>query len=89
LDRDAVQRLWVDKPSQRYDPPRLVETSWPDGRRMYFANTGYNFMLREANRETIPFYERGVNTRLLRNDGSNEWKSLYQKALNGPFVIKG
>ena len=40
IDWDAVQRYRVDKPARRPDPPRLIETSWPDGRRMYIANSG-------------------------------------------------
>ena len=51
LNRDMIERYRVDKPPARPDPPRLIETSWPDGRRMYLANNGeVNFMLTQGQR---------------------------------------
>jgi hypothetical protein len=88
LDRDAVQRFKVPKPTERPDPPRLVETSWPDGRRMYFANNEYNFMVRHAAAGKIPYYERGAMTRRLPDDGSDKWRMLYEKARQAPFLLK-
>ncbi|RUL88708.1 mandelate racemase/muconate lactonizing enzyme family protein [Tautonia sociabilis] len=88
LDRDALDRYRVEKPAERPDPPRLIETSWPDGRRMYTANTGrVNFMLTAANAGVIPYFERGVDSRLVPDDGSDLWRSRYQRARSeGPFL---
>jgi len=81
LDHDAIESFRTVKPGQRPDPPRLIETTWPDGRRMYLGSHGvHNFLLTQANRGNIPYFERGVSTRLIPNDGSSEWKSLYDRA---------
>ena len=88
LDRDAVARLRVDKPQRRPDPPRLIETSWPDGRKMYFGNTGrVNFVLNPARRGEVPYFQRGVTTRLWPNDGSDRWRELYQQARKKPVLL--
>lgn len=90
LDRDLVEKLRVEKPSVRPDPPRLIETTWKDGRKMYFGNTGeVNFVLTPGQEGVIPFFERGVDTKLLPNDGSKEWKKLYRKASRKPLLVEG
>lgn len=88
LDRDALDRYRVEKPAERPDPPRLIETTWPDGRRLYTANTGkVNFMLNAANAGQIPYFERGVDSRLVPDDGSDAWRRRYQRARSeGPFL---
>jgi galactonate dehydratase len=85
IDKDAVKRYRTDKPAQRPEPRRLIEISWADGRRMYIANTGQvNFMLHLAMQGKIPYYERGVQTRLLPDDGSDRWRELYERARKEP-----
>ncbi len=87
LDRDAVEEFRVEKPKDRPNPPRLVETSWPDGEKMYFAAKEVNFMLHAGMRGEIPFYKEGAHTRLFPDDGSAEWQALHERALKGP--VKG
>ncbi|QDT31446.1 mandelate racemase/muconate lactonizing enzyme family protein [Thalassoglobus polymorphus] len=88
LNRDLVEKLKVPKPKRRPEPQRLIETSWPDGRKIYTASNGkVNFMLDAANRERYPFFEDGADTRLVENDGSDQWKRLYESARkNGPIA---
>ena len=88
LDRHALAQLKVAKPSRRPDPRRLVETSWPDGRKMYFASPNrVNFVLTAGQQGKIPYYERGVSTRLVPNDGSDNWRELHTKATKAPFLV--
>ncbi|MEO8494088.1 MAG: enolase C-terminal domain-like protein [Planctomycetota bacterium] len=88
LNREMIERYRVDKPQSRPDPPRLIETTWPDGRRMYIANNGQvNFMLTQGQLGTIPYFERGVDSRLLPDDGTAEWKELYAAARKGPHFV--
>lgn len=88
LDRDAVNRLKVNKPAERPDPARMLETTWPDGRRMVIGSHGrVNYMLNQGIRGNIPFYERGVTTRLLPNDGSSRWSDLYNRAKDEPVFL--
>ena len=78
----------VEKPEQRPEPPRLVETSWPDGRKLYIANSGrVNFVLNPARQGKMPFFERGVTTQLLPDDGSDRWRRLYQQARREPLFV--
>ena len=89
IDMDAVHRFKVEKPKSRPEPPRLMETTWPDGRKMYVANTGrVNFMLGIAQQGRMPYFERGVTTRLVPDDGSPKWRKLYDQARKGPVLIK-
>jgi L-alanine-DL-glutamate epimerase-like enolase superfamily enzyme len=89
LDLDAVHRYRTDKPPQRPEPPRLLETRWPDGRRMYVGNTGeVNYLLTLGQQGKIPFYLRGVTTRLVPDDGTAAWRELYDRARREP-VFEG
>ncbi len=81
LNRDLMEQRKVSKPSARPDPPRLIETTWPDGRRMYTANNGdVNFMLTAGQQGKYPYYVRGADTRLVPDDGSARWREIYEKA---------
>jgi galactonate dehydratase len=89
IDWDVVERFRIDKPKQRPSPPRLVEVSWKDGKKMYFNHlAGVNFVLEPAMKPgNVPFYERGVRTKLLVDDGSARWRDLYERSRNGPLLI--
>jgi galactonate dehydratase len=81
VDRDRVERLKVDKPAARPEPQRLIETSWPSGKRIYTANNGQvNFMLTAANAEKYPYYEPGADTRLVPRDSIPDWQQWYERA---------
>ena len=90
IDWDAVDRYRVDKPSKRPDPPRLVEVVWRDGKKMYFNHLGgVNFVLRPAMTPgNVPYYVRGVQTRLLPDDGSGEWRDLYERSRDKPLLVR-
>jgi L-alanine-DL-glutamate epimerase-like enolase superfamily enzyme len=86
LDRDAVAHFKISKPKARPEPERLIATTWADGRTLYIANNGQvNFMLTAANAGVYPFFEKGVKTRLVPDDGTAKWRELYQKARTKPF----
>jgi galactonate dehydratase len=89
LDRAALAQFRVPKPAARPDPPRLIETSWPNGRKMYVANDGtVNFMLNAARAGKTPYFERGVTTRLFPDDGTPRWRELYAEAVKSPYLIE-
>lgn len=88
VDWGMVERFRVEKPAQRPDPPRLVESTWPDGRRVIFNHLGgVNFVLKAAQKGETPYFTRGVTTRLYTDDGSAEWRNLYERSRNGPWTI--
>jgi L-alanine-DL-glutamate epimerase-like enolase superfamily enzyme len=87
IDWDTVEKYRVPKPPRRPEPQRLIETTWPDGRTMYTANDGtVNFMLRASQQGKTPYFEHGVFTKLVPDDGTDQWKQRYAKAQNGPFL---
>lgn len=89
LDRAAVAKYRVARPASRPEPERLLETTWPDGRVMYVASNGtVNFILNLGMAGKIPYFEKGVDTRLLPDDGSAKWRKLYQQAQSGPVLVK-
>ncbi|MEO6809692.1 MAG: mandelate racemase/muconate lactonizing enzyme family protein, partial [Isosphaeraceae bacterium] len=85
IDEDALRRFRVERIKDRPEPERLIEVSWPDGRRMYIANDDeVNFMLRPGIAGKIPYYKAGAMTRLVPNDDGDRWRSLYDQARNRP-----
>lgn len=90
LDRHTIEKLRVEKPKSRPDPARMVETTWPDGRKMYFNNRGgVNFVLNPSRKEgVVPYFERGVDSRLYENDGSEQWQKLYELSRKGPHMVQ-
>lgn len=90
VDEKALEKYRTKKPKQRPDPARLIETRWPDGRTMYVANSGnVNFMLNPAMEGRMPFFERGVTTRRVPDDGSDRWRAIYKNARQGPYFPDG
>lgn len=85
VDADAVARHAVERPDERPTPDRLIEVSWPDDRRMYFSNYDPQ-MLEAAHGGSMPFYEPGVSTRLVPDDGSDRWRRLHERAREGPVI---
>mgnify|MGYP002623507507 CR=1 FL=1 len=81
LNRDLVQKLKVPRPERRPEPPRLIETTWADGQRMYTASNGQvNFMLTAGQQGKYPYYKQGADTRLVPDDGTARWRELYERA---------
>lgn len=87
VDKEAVERFRVEKPKERPNPPRLIEVSWPDGLKMYYANGTQ--MLNHARGGGMPFYKQEAATRLVPDDGSARWRQLHAQALREPVVVKG
>jgi L-alanine-DL-glutamate epimerase-like enolase superfamily enzyme len=86
VDRDALERFRCEKPPERPNPPRLVESDWPDGPTVYVAEGEVNFMLEYALAGTFPYFERGATTRLVPDDGSDRWADLHARAAAEPVV---
>lgn len=88
LNRDAVEKFRIEKPPARPEPKRLIRTTWPDGRELLISNTGQvNFMLNLFRQDGLPYFERGVHTELVPNDGSQRWHEMYERGLK-PKVVK-
>lgn len=86
VDRDRLESLRVERPESKPSPARLIAAEWEGGPTMYFA-TGQEMpdLAREGG---MPYYERGVTTRLVPDDGSERWQELHRRALEGPVVVE-
>lgn len=84
VDESAVDRLSVDMNSVDPDPKRLLAVEYPDGRTYYFATgrqlRGY------AQAGDLPCFERGVETRVVTDDGSDWWRETRNRVTDGPIV---
>ncbi|MBR89784.1 MAG: dgoA protein [Verrucomicrobiales bacterium] len=89
LDRKAMKELAIPKPVMRPNPPRLIETRWPDGRKMYVAESEVNFMLRLFMKDHgYPYFEPGVKTAVRMDVKSREWRDLYERAKVKPVFSR-
>ena len=81
LDRTVLTEYAADRPTTPPDPPRLIETRYPDGRRLYTRGG----TLRElAIAGELPYYPRGVRTRAYADDGSDRWQRLFEQTRTDP-----
>lgn len=86
VDMDAVERFGCQKPQERPNPPRLIESNWPGGQTIYLAEGAVNFVLESAMEERKPYFEQGVKTRLVPDDGIDRWQDLRDRATEEPIV---
>lgn len=88
LDRHALRRYTIERPKKRPDPERLIKSTWEDGTVIYTASNGkINFMLTAGQKGLYPYFKRGVRTVVVPNDGSAEWKKLWESAQDGPVKV--
>lgn len=84
VDESAVDRLAVDMSVAVPDPERLLVVKYPDGRTYYFATgrqlRGY------AQSGELPYFEHGVETRVVPDDGSEWWRETRDRAESEPVV---
>ena len=86
IDANALARFRLKKPyARRPNPRRLIEVSWPNGAKTYYS-TGSQ-MMDDGRVGNLPVFIRGVNTRLVPDDGSDRWRELHEKALRAPLRI--
>ena len=88
VDRAAIERYRVDEDALMESADRLVETTWPDGRTMYCTSLSDDLM--DAARDgELPYFEPGVSTRVIKDDGSDWWAETIERARDGPVVEAG
>lgn len=88
IDEERYSEFYSQMQTEsRPSPPRLIESRWPDGTTMYFSGVN-DQMLRYAQTEgNMPYFETGVETRLIPDDGSEQWSRLHEQALDEPVVF--
>ena len=90
LDRDLLAKRAVPKPARRPEPKRLIITTWPNRDPMFTASNGrVNFMLTAGQQGKYPYFVDGADSKLLPDDGSEQWSDLYTRARReGPIVAQ-
>jgi galactonate dehydratase len=89
VDRDALEEFAVERPESQPNPERLIECDWPGGPTIYFSEEGEGDQLLSYARSEptdMPYFEGGVTTRTVENDGSDTWREHHDAAADGPVL---
>jgi L-alanine-DL-glutamate epimerase-like enolase superfamily enzyme len=79
VDRSILEEYEEPIPDEVPSPPRIIESRWPDGRRLYVPGGVNSLLKRSWNPGVVPYFESGATTRLLPDDGSREWQQLRER----------
>ena len=84
VDWDLVEKYRIEPKEKPFPyPGLLLRLDWPTGAKSYFTHTMQ--MWDEFERGRLPAFTRGVHLTRVEDDGSNEWKQLYEEARQGPL----
>ncbi|MFB6219156.1 MAG: enolase C-terminal domain-like protein, partial [Halobacteriaceae archaeon] len=83
VDMDAVERFRAEIPDEKPPVDVLIETDWPDGPTLY-TTTGKQ-LTSAARADELPYFARGVETRVIEDDGSDWYQETFERArADGP-----
>ena len=83
LDEDAIEHRRLPMPYDKPPAPsRLIQVAWPNGAKVYYSNGKQ--MMADAQAGHLPPVARGVQTRLIPDDGSAGWRQLHARVLEAP-----
>jgi galactonate dehydratase len=86
IDWDAVERYRIDPIDKPYpQPDLLIEITWPSGEPDYYAHGMQYWDDFQSGRR--PLFTPGVSMRIIPNDGSDRWRSLYRSACQKPSWV--
>lgn len=82
LDEDAVERFRIQKKEKPYPAPGiLLAIHWPSGAVSYYTHN--NQYWDDFLYGRLPSFEKGVHLKRVFDDGSREWRKLYERARAG------
>ena len=83
LDTDAMESFRVETPKEKpFGPDRLFRVVYPDGQVWCYAHGRQCFD--HARTGVLPVFQRGVRLETIPDDGSDRWRKLHRRALQGP-----
>lgn len=86
VDWDVVEEFRIEPKERPYPhPDLLIKLQWPSGRTSYFAHAQQ--MWEAFQRGDQPAFVRGVHLERVHDDGTDEWRQLYQRALEQPVYL--
>jgi L-alanine-DL-glutamate epimerase-like enolase superfamily enzyme len=89
IDEAALEKYRVEQADLSL-PKRLIKYSRSNGVAVYFPDnsfSGGSAMWNYFRTANGPLYERGVNTELLDDDGSQEFADLRERAIKAPVLV--
>lgn len=82
LDEEAIEKFTIPpKPKPFPYPELLLAIRWPSGAATYYNNAAQYWDDFLGSR--LPFFPRGVNLERIPNDGSKQWRELFERAQEG------
>jgi len=79
LDEEAIDRFRCEpKPKPYPHPDLLLAIRWPSGETSYYTHCKQYW--EDWHRGRLPFFPRGVNLEPIPDDGSQEWRDLYERS---------
>ena len=87
LDEDALAKYRIEPLARQPDPPEaLMAVRWPTGASTYYAyKTQYWDDFRSGRQ---PIFMKGVRFDYIADNGSHEWKELYERAKKSPIFSR-
>ena len=83
IDWDVIEKYRIEPMEKPYPHPGLlIEVSWPSGDRTYFTHAQQMWDTWRAG--DLPAFVRGVDMKLVEDDGSDQWRELQQQAQLAP-----
>lgn len=83
IDWEAVARYRIEPKAKPYPyPGLLLRLDWPSGARNYFAHAQQ--MWEEFGAGRLPAFLSGVKFTRVPDDGSSQWRALYEQACTAP-----
>lgn len=83
IDWDAVERYRIEPKAKPYPyPGMLLRLDWPSGAKNYFTHALQ--LWEEFGAGRLPSFSLGAHLTRVPDDGSKEWRGLYERAQAGP-----
>jgi hypothetical protein len=81
---NVVEKYRIERKEKPYPyPGLLLRLDWPSGAKSYFTHAQQ--MWEAFGSGELPAFMKGVNLIRLEDDGSEQWRSQYAKALVQPI----
>lgn len=85
INWDKVEQYRVERQDKPYPyPGLLLELAWPSGSKSYFTHAQQ--LWDTFNAGDLPAFVPGVHLSRIEDDGSPQWKALYERAKEAPIL---
>ena len=86
VDWEAVEKYRIDAKPKPYPYPNLLlRLDWPNGAKNYFTHARQ--LWDEFGTGRLPAFTLGANLVRVEDDGSDQWRQLYEQAKQSPVYV--